>query len=167
MSDLLVKLYNLPDITSFLEEQKSKGIEIRRALPPEKHIVVRWVKQVFSEGWASEVEVAFSKHPVSCFVAIENEKLIGFACYDATCKNFFGPVGISKKYRGRGIGKSLLLRCLYTMKEKGYAYAIIGGVGKDNIEFYNKTVGAVLIKDSEPGIYRGMLSNISIEGEKL
>ena len=29
-----------------------------------------------------------------CFIATENGKLIGFACYDATAKGFFGPIGI-------------------------------------------------------------------------
>lgn len=41
------------------------------------------------------------------------------------------------------------------MREQGYAYAIIGGVGP--VEFYAKTVGAVVIEGSDPGIYRGMI----------
>ena len=38
---------------------------------------------------------------------------------------------------------------------QGYGYAIIGGVGP--AEFYAKTVGAIPIEGSEPGIYRGLL----------
>ena len=57
--------------------------------------------------------------------------------------------------RGRGIGKALLLAALNAMRESGYAYAIIGGVGP--AEFYEKAVGAVLIEGSSPGIYRGLL----------
>jgi hypothetical protein len=41
------------------------------------------------------------------------------------------------------------------MKEMGYAYAIIGGVGPK--EFYAKTVGAIEIPDSAPGIYTAPL----------
>jgi hypothetical protein len=41
------------------------------------------------------------------------------------------------------------------MKLKGYGYAIIGDVGP--AEFYRKTVGAVEIPDSTPGIYKGMV----------
>jgi hypothetical protein len=48
-----------------------------------------------------------------------------------------------------------LLACLYAMREQGYGYAIIGGVGP--AEFYTKTVGATLIEDSTPGVYRGQL----------
>jgi hypothetical protein len=47
------------------------------------------------------------------------------------------------------------LACLEDMRQAGYGYAIIGGVGP--AEFYAKTVGAVAIEGSEPGIYRGLL----------
>ena len=41
------------------------------------------------------------------------------------------------------------------MRQQGFGYAIIGGVGP--AEFYSKAVGAVAIEGSEPGIYRGLL----------
>lgn len=72
---------------------------------------------------------------------------MGFACYDATAPNFFGPTGVDEAARGRGIGYGLLLSVLYAQKAQGYAYAIIGGVGP--AEFYEKTVGAVIIPGSE------------------
>jgi len=37
----------------------------------------------------------------------------------------------------------------------GYAYAIIGDVGPS--AFYERTVGAIQIPDSAPGIYAGLL----------
>jgi len=43
------------------------------------------------------------------------------------------------------------------MREAGFVYAIIGGVGP--VEFYEKCVGAKLIPDSTPGIYRYSLKN--------
>jgi GNAT superfamily N-acetyltransferase len=155
MPDMLVKLYNLNKADSLIEIQKASAVDIRRALPPEKHIVVNWVLREFHEHWASECEVAFSHHPVSCFVAIENEKIIGFACYNVTYKGFFGPEGVTKVARGRGIGKALLFASLHAMAEDGYAYAIIGRASP--IEFYSKAVDALVIEGSTPGIYRGML----------
>jgi ribosomal protein S18 acetylase RimI-like enzyme len=152
---MLVKLYTLPDVAPLIESHKVAGVDIRRAIPPEKHVVVNWVRQTFGAGWASECEVAFSNHPVSCFIAVEQERIIGFACYDATCKDFFGPEGVSEAARGRGIGKVLLLSCLHAMAAQGYAYAIIGGAGP--VEFYARTTGATVIEGSVPGIYRGML----------
>jgi len=157
MPDMLVKLYTLPDVEEVLAEQRNVGVEIRRALALEKQIVVDWVKQTFQAYWASECDVAFAHQPVACFIAVENGQLLGFACYDATCRNFFGPTGVSESCRGRGIGKALLLVCLHAMRADGYAYAIIGGVGP--AEFYAKTIGAVEIEGSTPGIYGGMLKN--------
>jgi GNAT superfamily N-acetyltransferase len=155
MPDMLVKLYTLPDVEEVLAQQRKAGREIRQALPLEKHIVVEWVKNTFDVYWANECDVAFARQPVSCFITIENGQLLGFACYDATYKNFFGPIGVSEQCRGQGIGKALLLACLHAMKAEGYAYAIIGGVGP--VEFYAKTVGAVEIEGSTPGIYRDRL----------
>jgi GNAT superfamily N-acetyltransferase len=153
--DMLVKLYDLPDSRTAYDRLRQAGIIQRRALAPEKHKVIAWVRKTFSEAWASEVEVAFSRQPVCCFIAIQERKLIGFACHDATCPNFFGPTGVEPKAQKNGIGKALLFACLEDMKHQGFGYAIIGGVGP--AEFYAKAVGAVAIAGSEPGIYRGLL----------
>lgn len=150
MPDLLVKLYGLPPLMTPIE-----NVELRRGLAPEKHHVLNWVRTHFSEFWVSETDVAFSRQPVSCFVAVEDGQLIGFGCYDTTRKAFFGPTGVSEAARGRGVGKALLLLCLHDMFAQGYAYAIIGGAGP--VDFYARAVGATVIPDSSPGIYSGML----------
>lgn len=155
MSDMLVKLYALPPLEPALARQKADGVEIRRAIAAEKRVVINWVRQTFEPAWADETEVAFCRQPVSCFIAVENGQIVGFACHDATCRNFFGPTGVSQLHRGRKIGQALLLACLHAMAAQGYAYAIIGGVGP--VDFYAKTVGAVEIPDSTPGIYGNVL----------
>lgn len=153
--DMLVKLYALPDSRPAYDRLLEAGIVMRRALAPERHKVVAWVRETFSEAWASETEVAFSRQPVSCFIAIQQTKILGFACHDAACRNFFGPTGVAPKAQQNGIGKALLFACLEDMKHQGFGYAIIGGVGP--AEFYSKAVGAVAIEGSAPGIYRGLL----------
>jgi GNAT superfamily N-acetyltransferase len=153
--DMLVKLYELPNSQAAYDRLQQSGITMRRALAPEKHKVIGWVRNSFSEAWASEVEVAFGRQPVSCFIAIQHGKVVGFACHDATCRNFFGPTGVEPSLRKSGIGAALLFACLEAMKQQGFGYAIIGGVGP--AAFYTKTVGAVAIEGSAPGIYRGLL----------
>ncbi len=155
MADMLVKLYTLPALEPVLAGQQRAGIEIRRAMTAEKRLVVRWVGQTFEPAWADECEAAFARQPVSCFLAVEQGKLLGFACHDVTLKNFFGPTGVSPAHQGRGIGTALLLACLHAMAAEGYGYAIIGGVGP--VDFYARAVGAVVIDDSTPGVYRGIL----------
>jgi GNAT superfamily N-acetyltransferase len=153
--DMLVKLYDLPDSRAAFGRLREADIDLRRALAPEKHKVIAWVRKNFSEAWASEADVAFSRQPVACFIAIERRKIVGFACHDATCPNFFGPTGVDPVARNKGIGAALLFACLEDMRHAGYGYAIIGGVGP--AEFYAKAVGAVAIEGSGPGIYRGLL----------
>ena len=152
---MLVKLYDLPGYNDLIDGLREEGIIIRKALPPEKYEVVGWVEDNFDKKWASECDVAISNKPVSCYIAVYNKELLGFACYDTTCKDFFGPTGVAESARGKGIGKALLLKCLHALKEMGYAYAIIGGAGPTG--FYQKTCGAVVIEGSTPGIYKGML----------
>ncbi len=155
MPDMLVKLYDLPPLESVLAETRKTEIDIRRSITPEKHIVIEWIKMYFSAFWASEADVAYARDPVSCFVAVEKETLIGFACYDVTKRGFFGPTGVGEAARGRSAGKALFLVCLHDMWAQGYGYGIIGAAGP--VDFYQKVVGAVVIEDSWPGVYRGML----------
>lgn len=159
MTDMLVKLYNLPDDWSFLAEQEKLGVTIRKPLGAEKHLIVDWVKSKFhSDAWASETDVALSNRPVSCFIALQKNKLIGFACYDTAALGFFGPTGVLTAQRGKGTGKALLMACLLDMKLKGYGYAIIGWIGPG--EFYRKVAGAVEIPDSTPSIWKGWLHRL-------
>jgi GNAT superfamily N-acetyltransferase len=153
--DMLVKLYNLPDSNELSERLAQAGISLRRALVPEKHIVTAWIRENFSDYWASEADVAFSREPVSCFIAHKGGSILGFACHDVTCRNFFGPTGVDQTAQRGGIGTALLLACLEDMKHAGYGYAIIGGVGP--ADYYAKAVGAVPIEGSHIGIYRGLL----------
>ncbi len=151
MPDMLVKLYGLPDLHEPMKKTERQNIRIRRPAPWEKAILADWVSRRFSRVWTLECEVAFTANPASCFIAVQKDALIGFACYDCTRKNFFGPTAVAEEGRGKGIGLALLLSCLHAMRDNGYAYAIVGGVGPG--EYYAKTVGATMIEGSSPGVY--------------
>ncbi len=155
MIDMLVRLYDLPDAAELYQDAAAKGVTLRRARAFEKHTVAAFAKANFSEKWVSEVEVAMSRQPVACFIATRDKEIIGFACYDTTQRGFFGPTGVSENARGLGLGKALLFKALEGLREIGYAYAIIGGVGPK--EFYAKTCGAIEIPGSDPGTYTDLL----------
>jgi GNAT superfamily N-acetyltransferase len=161
MADLLVRLYDLPAAAPALAELAGRGIAVRRAAAAERGAVVDFARAHGSEGWASECEAAFARLPVGCFVATERdpgvpvaasgyarapEALVGFACVEATARDNFGP-----EWRGRGIGRALLLAALEDLRHAGYAYAIIGWAS--SVDFYRRAVGATPIDGSEPGIY--------------
>jgi GNAT superfamily N-acetyltransferase len=148
--DLLVRLYALPSAA----EHSGNGVVIRRAFAAEKRSVSDFVAQHFSQGWASECEIAFARQPLACFVAVTPDAICGFGCYDATARGFFGPIGVSEPMRGRGLGTALLLATLHDMRASGYGYAVVGAT--DDPGFY-RAAGAIQIPDSTPGFYSGML----------
>ncbi|HVN35468.1 MAG TPA: GNAT family N-acetyltransferase [Casimicrobiaceae bacterium] len=154
MEDMLVRLYAIPSVEEALAACSARGVSIRRAIVPERPAVVEWVRARFASS-VVEVETAFAQVPVTCFIALRNDELLGFACYDVTCLNFFGPEGVAAAERGNGIGRALLLRALQAQRARGYAYAIIGGVGP--AQFYERAAGAIPIPGSTPGIYAGFL----------
>src|SRR6267142_2060971 len=98
------------------------------------------VPRPYLEGTSLPMDmlVKLYEQPVSCFIAVQQKNILGFACHDATFPNFFGPTGIDPNTRRNGIGTALLLACLEAMKQQGYGYAIIGGVGP--AEFYSRVV---------------------------
>lgn len=151
MPDLLVNLLKLPAL------EADPGFILRRAQPFELSTVRRFVAENFSPGWADEVSVGFARQPISVYVATIDQRLAGFAAYECTRRGFFGPTGVVSSARGKGIGKALLLVSLEALREMGYVYAIIGAAGP--VRFYQKTVGAIIIPDSEPGIYTDPLKN--------
>lgn len=154
MSDLLVRLYDLP-VFAAEEKVRAAGVVVRRAISPERHIIVDWVRKHFSEGWVSELVLGMSQQPTTVYIAVRGQELLGFACYDTTAKGFFGPTGVDEAARGQGIGETLLISTLRAMREAGYAYGVIGDPGP--VEFYTKRLEALEIPKSKPGHYAGML----------
>ena len=114
-----------------------------------------FVGENFSPRWADEVSVGFARQPISVFVATIDRELAGFAAYECTRRGYFGPTGVVSSAQGKGIGMALLFASLAALREMGYVYAIIGAAGP--VRFYQKTVGAIIIPDSEPGIYTDLL----------
>ena len=141
MTDILVRLLGLK--TTAME---IPGVHIRRPIPHEKGTFKQWVAKHFGEAWGEEFECSFKALPVTAFVAMTNNRIVGFACYDVTYRGYFGPTGVLESERRKGIGKALMLRSMLGLRELGYAYAIIGGAGP--VDFYVKTLGGIPIPDS-------------------
>ena len=151
MSDMLVNLLKLPS----LDRLNDEGVNIRRAQPFEITPVRDFIEKNFSVAWADEISAGFANKPVSVVIATRAGSVIGFAGYECTRKAFFGPTGVVESERGCGIGTALLIASLWGLRELGYVYAVIGGAGPT--DFYKRAVGAIVIPDSEPGIYVDLL----------
>ncbi len=141
-NDLLVDLYQ----QKFKKEKLD--VKIKRVLSTDSDHVVEFILKHFSPRWASEAKTGLYKPQSSCFIAVDQQKIVGFACYDATAKGFFGPMGVDGDYRKKGIGASLIIHCLEAMYFDGYAYAIIGGVSGETQPFYHHVCGSTPIENS-------------------
>ena len=150
--DMLIKLYALP--TAALHPLAG-GVSVRKPIGAEHGLLLDWVIGHFGSGWASEARVALANRPASLYMATQSGAPIGFACYDATARGLFGPIGVAPAARRGGVGQALLLACLHDMQAAGYTYAVAGLVGPK--DFFRRVAGAVEIEGSEPGLYRDML----------
>ena len=149
--DLLVPLMRLDlSVGEDLKRLAAEGISIKRAHPVNSGAVYDFVEENFSKGWRNEVGACFA-HPVpTCYIAVKDKKVIGFAAYEATAPDFFGPIGVKAEERKKHIGVVLSRLCFASMREMGYGYAIIGWAAHSAHEFYAKQFGAIDIPDSEP-----------------
>lgn len=155
--DLLVKLWNLPEKAPVLERLRAQEISVKRVIAPDKQRVLSFVQTHFGDGWMHECEAALSTVPSTCYIAVQQKEVIGFACFEATGRDYFGPIGVRPDCRASGVGTGLLLSCLHSMWEMGYAYGIIGWAD-GAAEFYRKTVGAVPIEGGHPAIYQNLIA---------
>ncbi len=151
MADMLVRLYDLPSGEKHYRQSTKAGIVVRRAETWDRPRLRTFVEKEFGALWTMEVDAAFARVPPTAYVAMDGRKLVGFALYECTRPNFFGPTGVRPDLREKGVGAALLFKCLEAMREMGYAYAIIGGVGP--AKYYEKTCGAFVIPGSERSIY--------------
>ena len=156
MPDMLVQLLKLAPADPIISKLQRAGVIARRANAHEISRVQEFVAKNFAQAWADEILVGFARQPISVFIAIRDGEIIGFGAYECTRRSFFGPTGVLEEERGQGIGRALLLACLWGLREMGYAYAIIGGAGP--VEFYKRECGATVIPDSVPGVYHDPLN---------
>lgn len=135
----MVNLRVLRELEPVLEEQRERGVEIRRATADEGEKIAEWVRENINPNWKMACEVAIEQEPSTCFIACpadscddikkEPDELLGFACYDVVQKGVFGPGGVPEAQADLGIGTALFLACLHAMAAEGYTEAVIGWSG--------------------------------------
>ncbi|HTJ38333.1 MAG TPA: GNAT family N-acetyltransferase [Dactylosporangium sp.] len=99
-----------------------------------------WVRAIWGDVWAYEVDQARDRADAGCYVAVRDGEILGFASYGANRPSWFGPMGTAPAAEGLGVGRVLLRRCLADQRAGGHATAQIGWAGP--IGFYAKTVSA-------------------------
>ncbi|KAB2452366.1 GNAT family N-acetyltransferase [Bacillus sp. CH126_4D] len=135
------------DLKCFVPTHNDLTCTVRMANLSDFKKLASFVNEQFDERWLRSIEYGFRtyKENLPIYIAEQEEVIVGFACYDVVRgkKGLFGPMGTAKQNRVKGVGKQLLHRCLQSMKQDGYGYAIIGQAGP--IEFYERNCNARLI----------------------
>ena len=135
------------DLKGFVPTYNDLTCTVRKANASDFEQLASFVEAEFGERWLHSIEYGFRtyKENSPIYIAEKEEVIVGFACYDVVRgkKGLFGPMGIAKQNRVKGVGRQLLHLCLQSMKQEGYEYAIIGQAGP--IEFYERTCDARLI----------------------
>jgi GNAT superfamily N-acetyltransferase len=114
----------------------------RRAAQAEREPVLAFIEQHFGRIWRFEAARAFEDELPRIFVTEEQGALTGFAAHDVNNRGlgFFGPTGVRKDHRGRGLGCALLQASLEDLRRLGYEQAVIPWT--DALPFYRKCCGA-------------------------
>jgi N-acetylglutamate synthase-like GNAT family acetyltransferase len=104
--------------------------------------VLAFVEREFGRIWRFEAAKAFERDLPPAFIAEEEGEIAGFAVHDVNNRGlgFFGPTGVAKSMRGKGIGCRLLLASLADLRRLGHPRAVIPWT--DALEFYRKCCGA-------------------------
>jgi phosphoribosylglycinamide formyltransferase-1 len=122
-----------------------------------------WIDAEFGGTWSSE---AFAGSSV---IVKHGDAFAGFATYDPRSLEFswlrgvgaqsgvgiFGPFGVASGFRGSPIGPNLLIAALASLRERGYARALIPAVGNEKlVEYYTRHSGAQIVERFEKSRWR-------------
>ena len=101
--------------------------------------ILEFVGRHFGPIWRFEASRA-----AELIGAEDGGEIIGFAAVEANNRGLgtFGPTGVAEGFRGRGIGRALLLDALAELHNLGYEQAIIPWT--DAVEFYRRAGGATV-----------------------
>ncbi|HUJ15127.1 MAG TPA: GNAT family N-acetyltransferase [Thermoanaerobaculia bacterium] len=111
----------------------------RSPLAARRNEVLAFIEKHFGAIWRFEAAKA-----KTIFHVEEDGEIAGFSTHDANNRGlgWFGPTGVAKSHRGRGLGRELLLASLADLGRLGYHRVVIPWT--DAIEFYRKSCGAAI-----------------------
>jgi len=111
-----------------------------RVTPQTRDRLLSFIEKEFGRIWRFEASNAGD----NLFYVEVDGKIAGFAAHDANNRGlgFFGPTGVARAHRGRGLGAALLRASLADLRRLGYERAIIPWT--DALDFYRKACGAIV-----------------------
>jgi phosphoribosylglycinamide formyltransferase 1 len=145
------RLYNLVvDLADRPAQQAPAEIDVASPGPIDDRTLA-WIDESFGGAWSSEAHAGIN------VIARRDDAPVGFATIDARGLTYawlrgiarehdvglFGPFGVAPQERKTSLGRSLLARALDTLRERGYARALIPAVGDERlIQYYQDAASA-------------------------
>ncbi|HYR28969.1 MAG TPA: GNAT family N-acetyltransferase, partial [Thermoanaerobaculia bacterium] len=113
-----------------------------RAAALQQDRVLAFIEAEFGRIWRFEAAKAFEREIPTIFIEEHDGEIAGFAAHDVNNRGlgFFGPTGVKKSLRGRGIGGRLVRASLADLRRLGYRNAVIPWT--DALDFYARCCGA-------------------------
>ena len=125
-----------------VETRRLDDSTTRRPGHDEAARVLAFIEREFGKIWRFEAAKAFDTELPQIFITEDANTITGFAAHDVNNRGlgFFGPTGVAKAMRNRGLGCALLRASLADLRRLGYARAVIPWT--DAFDFYRKCSGA-------------------------
>lgn len=120
------------------------AVGVVRATNETRERVLGFIEKEFGRIWRFEASHAFENDPATLVYVEVDGEIAGFAAHEANNRGlgFFGPTGVARAHRGRGLGARLLHASLEDLHRLGYERVIIPWT--DAIDFYRKACGATV-----------------------
>jgi len=145
--NLCLSLDNL-DLQKPLKKHKNYNIRRAEIKDKKKLINLKFMSKKYQLGfWPEEIALTFKKTPITTFIAqdVNTEDILGWASHSVQFPGSFGPTGVKKNERGKGMGTMLLKWCLWDLKTNFKLNKVkINWVSEDTAYFYSKSVGAYI-----------------------
>jgi mycothiol synthase len=124
--------------------RNEEPVGVVRATHATRERILDFIEKEFGRIWRFEAGRAFENDPVTLFYVEADGEVAGFAAHDANNRGlgFFGPTGVARAHRGRGLGGQLLDASLVDLRRLGFQRVIIPWT--DAIDFYRKACGATV-----------------------
>ncbi len=103
-----------------------EDIELVRAGYDDMQDVFEFVESHFPR-WRTQMTFTYNSLPVSLHIARRQGTIIGFAAHNTNNfgNGWFGPIAVLPEFQRKGIGSTLLKRCMQDMKDWGLEQALI------------------------------------------
>jgi N-acetylglutamate synthase-like GNAT family acetyltransferase len=122
------------------------GYTLQRITPEYYEPTLQFIKKEFiAPTWPRETKLTLEGDKPTTFIALDSDKnVVGFAAHKTCFTGSFGPTGVAKSIRDKGIGGELLKWCVWDIKQLGLDTCTIMYVVGNTVKYYSKVLGAYI-----------------------